>query len=79
MRIWVKRLAPCLLVAVLAAPVLITGCKTQNTTVNDDEQHPSDYAQWERETHRQHQDYNKRSSDEQKQYRDWQQSHDNHH
>lgn len=78
MRFGVKAFAPCLMVTVLAAPVLITGCRTQNTTVND-EQQPSDYTQWEHDTHRQHEDYNKRSADEQKQYRDWQQSHDRGH
>lgn len=78
MRSWVKSLAPCLLAAGLAAPVFVTGCRTQDTTVNN-EQQPSDYAQWERNTHRQHEDYNKRSPEEQKEYRDWQQSHDRQH
>jgi hypothetical protein len=77
MRFWVKSLAPSLLVAVLASPLLVTGCKTQDTTI-DNEQRPSDYTQWERDTHRQHQDFNKRTPEEQKEYRDWQQNHNDH-
>ncbi len=74
MRSRVKSLGLCLLVAVLAAPVFVTGCRTENATVYN-EQQPSDYAQWERNTHRQHEDYNKRSPEDQKEYRDWQQNH----
>ena len=33
------------------------------------------YTQWEHETHRNHQDLNKRSPDEQKQYSDWRSNH----
>lgn len=76
MRFWTKCLASCSLVA-LASPVLMTGCKTQNTTVNN-EQQPSGYTRWEQDTHRQHEDYNKRNPEEQKEYRDWQQSQNDH-
>lgn len=34
----------------------------------DEDQH---YRQWENDTHREHQDFAKRSADEQKQYWDW--------
>lgn len=78
MRLAVKCIGCGLLLGVLGAPVFITGCKTQNTTVNE-EQQPSDYSQWEHDTHREHQDYNKRSPEEQQQYRDWQRSHGQQH
>jgi hypothetical protein len=52
----------------------MTGCKTQTTTEYV-QQEPSDYAQWEHDTHRQHVVLEKRSADEQKEYRDWHQHH----
>jgi ABC-type uncharacterized transport system auxiliary subunit len=77
MRFWLKNLALAPLVAVLACPMLMTGCKTQTTTetVQPVQQEPSDYAQWERETHRPHVVIEKRNADEQKEYRDWHQRH----
>ncbi len=78
MRFWLKNLTLFLLVAILACPAFMTGCKTQNTTENtteNNQQEPPDYRQWEHDTNRQHVDLNSRSADEQKQYRDWHQSH----
>ena len=77
MRLCLEKLAPILLLGALAAPAPMAGCRTQNTTVNN-QQNPPDYAQWERETHRQHEDLNKRSAEEQKEYRDWE-SHNSRH
>jgi hypothetical protein len=78
MRFGPKNLSLSLLVAILACPVLMTGCKTQTTTEYN-QQEPADYTQWEHETQRQHVDLEKRNADEQKEYRDWQQSHNQHH
>lgn len=71
MRFAVKIPGSCLLIAVLASAALLTGCKTQNTTINN--QDP--YHQWEHDTNRPHEDLDKRSPAEQREYRDWQQSH----
>lgn len=74
MRFWLKNFAIATLVAILACPVLMTGCRTQNTTVYNQHE-PPDYQQWEHETNRPHVDMDKRNQDEQREYRDW---HDNH-
>jgi hypothetical protein len=74
MRSWLKNLALAPLVAILACPMLMTGCKTQTTTEYV-KQEPPDYAQWEHDTHRQHVVLEKRSADEQKEYQDWHQHH----
>jgi hypothetical protein len=74
MRFWLKNLALVPLVAVLACPMLITGCRTQSTT-EVVQQEPTDYQQWEHETHRPHVVLEKRNPDEQKEYRDWHQQH----
>ena len=70
MRFCWKNLALAPLVATLAGPMLITGCKTQTTT-EVVKQEPSDYAQWEQTTHRQHVALERRNAEEQKEYRDW--------
>jgi hypothetical protein len=75
MRLWIRKVTPCLLAALLAAPVLVTGCRTQNTTINNDQQEPPDYRQWEHDTNRPHVDLARRSQAEQQEYRDWQRSH----
>jgi hypothetical protein len=74
MRSWLRKPASCALAALLAAPMLLAGCKTQNnsTTINNQ---PDDYRQWEHDTNRPHQDLDKRTPDEQREYQDWQQSH----
>jgi hypothetical protein len=46
----------------MASALLMTGCRDRETVV---------YNQWEHETHRPHVDLNKRTPDEQKEYRDW--------
>lgn len=68
----------------LSAPV-VTGC-AEHTRVYDPYYHDYHawageegyYSQWERDTHRDHSDYNKRSADEQKQYWDWRHGQDHH-
>ena len=80
-----KSLAALALSAALAAPLLISGCAV-HARVYDPYYHDYHdwngetvyYNQWETETHRQHQDFNKRSKDEQKQYWDWRHSHEQH-
>jgi hypothetical protein len=37
------------------------------------------YNEWEHDTHRNHEDFNKRSKDEPKQYFDWRHSQESHH
>lgn len=73
MRSLFRNFVPLLLATVLAAPVITTGCRSQGPSEDDR------YAQWERDTHRQHVDVNKRSADEQKQYEDWKRSQNDHH
>lgn len=73
-----KNLALPMLSAILAGPVLIAGCRTQTTTEYN-QQEPPDYRQWEHDTQRQHVDMDKRSADEQKEYRDWHANHGDHH
>jgi hypothetical protein len=71
MRSFLKPLAPLLLAAALAFPMaLTTGCGNNN----DDPQ----YVQWEHETHREHQDFNKRSDPDKREYQDWRQKHGQH-
>jgi ABC-type uncharacterized transport system auxiliary subunit len=72
-----KSLAIATLIAILACPVLMTGCRTQNTTVYNQHE-PPDYRQWEHDTNRLHVDIDKRSADEQKEYRDWHDAHNPH-
>jgi ABC-type Fe2+-enterobactin transport system substrate-binding protein len=72
MQFRLRTLTPCVLAALLAAPILVSGCKTQNTTINNDQ---DDYRQWEHDTNRPHQDLERRSADEQREFRDWQRSH----
>jgi len=72
MRFWLRNLTPCVLTALLAAPILVTGCRTQNTTINEPQ---DDYHRWEHETNRSHVDLERRDAAEQQEYRDWLQSH----
>ena len=73
MRSLFRNLLPLLLTTVLAAPVFVTGCRSQASPQDDS------YIQWEHETHRQHVDMDKRSVEERKQYEDWRDSHQEHH
>jgi hypothetical protein len=61
-----RRFSPLLLAVAIASPVAMIGCRSPETV---------NYNQWEHETNRPHQDYDKRSPDEQKQYSDWQRNH----
>jgi hypothetical protein len=75
MRFWLRKLTPCVLAALLAAPTLVTGCKTQNTTIDNSQPEPPDYRQWEHDTNRPHVDLARRSEAEQREFQDWQRSH----
>jgi hypothetical protein len=66
-----RRFTPFLLAVAIASPVAITGCQHQPQQTDE----TVIYTQWEHETHRDHQDLNKRSPDEQKQYSDWRSNH----
>jgi hypothetical protein len=67
-----------LLATALAAPALCTGC-TGSVRVYDPYYHDyhrwngetTYYAQWETNTHRDHQDFNKRNDADKKEYWDW--------
>lgn len=65
-----KYLAPLLLAVAITSPVAMTGCRSQET---------NNYNQWEHETHREHRDLNKRSTEEQKEYSDWRHRQDERH
>lgn len=76
--------APILLAAALTTPAM-TGCAV-HARVYDPYDHNyhawaserGHYEQWEQQNHMQHQDYNKRSADQQKQYWDWRHNQDQH-
>lgn len=83
MRLIFRNLAPLLLAAAIASPVFVTGC-TGSVRVYDPYYHDYHdwnreapyYRQWENDTHRQHEDFNKRSPEEQKEY--WEFRHNSH-
>ncbi|MGA2335946.1 MAG: hypothetical protein WBQ19_20095 [Terriglobales bacterium] len=76
-----------LLAAILASPVLITGCATHvryyDPYYNDyhawNHHEVVYYNQWEHDTHREHQDFNKRSDAEKKEYWTWRHNQNDHH
>ncbi|MGA9802802.1 MAG: hypothetical protein WA383_04100 [Terriglobales bacterium] len=76
-----------LLAAILASPVLITGCATHvryyDPCYNDyhawNHHEVVYYNQWEHDTHREHQDFNKRSDAEKKEYWTWRHNQNDHH
>jgi hypothetical protein len=78
-----------LLAAVLASPVLISGCaahagyRVYDPYYSDYHVWNHDeivyYQQWEVETHRRHRDFDKRSADEQKEYWTWRHHHEDKH
>jgi hypothetical protein len=82
MRSILKHAAPYLLAAVLAAPLVITGCATQGRsydaghgdyhTWNSGE--TTYYNNWEKETHRDHREFKDRNGDDQKEYWNWRHS-----
>lgn len=79
-----QRLLSLLLCAVLVAPVFISGCATRVYDVDHHDYHRWDsrergyYVQWENETHRSHQDFDRRSDAEQREYWNWRHSHQDH-
>lgn len=86
MKTTLRIFATTLLAAVLASPVIISGCGGHPYRVYDpyyngyrDWNHNENvyYKQWENETHRQHQEFRKRSDADQKEYWDWRHNHAN--
>jgi hypothetical protein len=72
MRSVLKMCAPLLLAVALACPMVITsGCGDQTEAAQ--------YSQWEHDTHRDHQDLNKRNDADKKEYASWRQNQPNHH
>lgn len=74
------------LAAALALPLMLGGCRHHDHRDHEDEgqqaqpaesQAPNTdpYLQWERETHRQHEELAQRSAEERKQYEEWQRNH----
>jgi hypothetical protein len=87
MRSLFRHFAPLLLAAVLASPMLMTGCATH---VRYYDPYYNDYHvwnggevvyynQWEHDTHRDHQDFNKRSDADKKEYWTWRHNQNDHH
>ena len=81
MRSLLRRFTPLLFAAALAAPVLCVGCATHvrvyDPYYNDYHVWAAEepyYAQWERDTHREHKDFDKRSDVDKKAYWDWRHS-----
>ena len=79
-----RNFAPILLLAATVSAGLATGCRDRDRYYDAEHQdyHPVSgetvpYQQWERETHRDHVDLNKRSDDDKKTYWNWRHSHDN--
>jgi hypothetical protein len=70
-----RKIYSCLLVAVMAAAIVSTGCHGNGRPGGAD---VVIYQQWETETHRPHVDLEQRNQDEQKEYSDWRQKHDDH-
>ena len=75
-----RKITPLLIAAIFCAPLLLaTGCAEQGRVYYDPyyhDQHPwvqenSYYVQWESDTHRQHEDFNKRSKEDKKAYWDY--------
>jgi hypothetical protein len=71
MRSLVRHLTPLLLAVSLASPLAMIGCQSQPNAAPE----TVIYTQWEHDTHREHQDLNKRPPAEQKEYSDWRSSH----
>ena len=73
-----RRLAPLLLAAAIAVPVVSNGCAAR-VRVYDPYYHDYHtwaaeepyYSQWEHDTHRDHVEFAKRSKEDQKAYWDW--------
>ena len=83
MRTALRIIAPALLFATLLSAMLVTGCEA-HVRVYDPYYHDYHswndhevvyYGQWERDTHRDHVDFQKRSDSEKKEYFDWRHNH----
>ncbi len=69
MRSLSKHFALLLFAVAITSPVVMTGCRSQETVY---------YNQWEHDTHREHRDLDKRNEAERKEYSDWRRSRDHH-
>jgi hypothetical protein len=69
-----RRFTPFLLAVAIASPVAMIACRYQEAPQAAPQEDVT-YTQWEHETNRPHQDFSKRSPDEQKQYSDWRSNH----
>lgn len=82
-----RRFTFLLTAAVFCAPLLTTGCAEHRRVYYDpyyQDQHPWSqengfYIQWENENHRHHEDFNRRSKEDQKAYWDWRHKNDHDH
>jgi len=73
-----RKYASLLLAAAVISPLFCTGCaaheRVYDPYYHDYHTWPAEngyYVQWETDTHRHHEDFDKRSKDEQKEYWDW--------
>ncbi len=68
-----------MLMSLAVGAALIAGCATGHPAYHHDWNagETVHYTQWESETHRDHKDYNARTSDEQNEYWNWRDSHQN--
>jgi len=81
-----RRITPLLVAAVFCLPLLTAGCAEHRYYYDSytHQRYPyaeenSYYVQWESDTHRHHEDFNKRSKEDQKAYWDWRHKSDNDH
>jgi hypothetical protein len=86
MRLLSRNFASLLLSAALTTPVFMAGCAVHARVYDPyyHDYHPWGgevvyYQNWEHDTHRDHVEFNKRSSADQKEYWDWRHSHGDHH
>ena len=87
MRSLFRHFAPLLLAGALASPMLMTGCATHVRYYDPyySDYHVRDhhevvyYNRWEHDTHRDHQDFNKRSDADKKEYWTWRHNQNDHH
>lgn len=80
------KLASLLLAAAISSPLLITGCEVHGRVYDSyDHQYrqwapeSTYYSQWEVETHRRHERYERRKHEEQEEYWEWRHHHDHDH
>ena len=81
-----RKITPLLVAAAFCLPLLTTGC-AQHRYYYDSYTHQrypyaeenTYYVQWENDTHRQHEDFNKRSKEDQKAYWDYRHKNDKDH